>query len=137
MFPELTVDILQNLIMENLSLCPAAKRIGLIGSYARGQQKKNSDVDLIIDADNLDYREILSAFGMHVSDILDYRFNKRLEIVKYRLAKKRANEKPDSDLNWYYQEGYQQMLNEVKWIYERPSDFGEDKKLSCSRAEIL
>jgi len=136
-FPELTIDILQKVISDNLWVCPAIERVGIVGSYARGQQNKGSDVDLVIDADDSKFREILSAFGMRVSDILDYRFNKHLEIVRYSLVTKRAKEKPESDCNWYYQEGYRQMLEEVKWIYERPSDFGENKKLSGACTEVL
>ena len=76
-------------------------------------------MDLILDTDNDLFREALKSFGAYVSDVLDYQFNKRLEIVRYSLAVKRASEEPASIENWYYQEGYQQMLKEVRWIYER------------------
>ena len=118
-FPRLTMNILENIIKDGILLCPHVKRIGLIGSYARNQQHDNSDVDLILDTDNDLFREALKSFGTYVSDVLDYQFNKRLEIVRYSLALKRANEEPASIENWYYQEGYQQMLKEVRWIYER------------------
>jgi hypothetical protein len=69
---------------------------------------------------------MLADFGIRLSDFLDYHFNKRLEIVRYSLAVKRAKEKPASDFEWYYQEGYQQMLKEVVWIYERPNNIGQN-----------
>ena len=119
MFPELSVEALEKIILANLSLCPAIERVGLIGSYARGQQEKGSDVDLLIKAEDTEYSEMLSNFGLHISDILDYRYNKRLEIVRYSLALKRAENEPQAGKDWYFQEGYQQMLKEVVWLYER------------------
>ena len=118
-FPKLSINVLENIIKDGLSLCPHVNRIGLIGSYARNQQDNNSDVDLLLDADNDFFRDVLASFGTYVSDVLDYQFNKRLEIVRYSLAVKRASQEPTSIENWYYQEGYQQMLKEVRWIYER------------------
>jgi predicted nucleotidyltransferase len=128
-FPELTLEALKKIIAANLPACPAIEMVGLVGSYARGQQNKNSDVDLVVHTEDSRFGEMLSDFGMKVSDILDYRFNKRLEIIRYSLVVKRAKNAPESDLYWYFQDGYRQMLEEVKWLYERPCNFGKNREL--------
>lgn|GEM_PF-927100 len=135
-FPEFTVEILQRIIAKNLPLCPDIQRIGLVGSYARNSQNKNSDVDLVIDTDDSQFRQMLAGFGMRLSEILDYRFNKHLEIVRYSLVVKRAAGEPEAD-NWYYRDGYKQMLDEVIWLYERPDNFRQNRELLGACAKIL
>jgi len=62
---------------------------------------------------------ILDSFGEYVRHVLDYQFNKRLEIVRYGLALDRANREPRESETWFYRQGFEQMLNEVKWLYEK------------------
>lgn len=60
------------------------KRIGLFGSYVRGEQKKESDIDLVVEFD-------LSAFGnnfeglfdvfMDLSSYLEDLFRKKVDIL--------------------------------------------------------
>ena len=118
-YPELTIDILREIIKDGVELFPKINRVGLVGSYSRGQQKKTSDVDLIVDIEDSLFNEMLEKFGRFVSHILDYQFNKRLDIVRYNLAVERSNSDPEPKTLWYYREGYQRMLEEVKWLYER------------------
>jgi len=72
----------------------------------------------LVDIEDSLFSEMLGTFGSFVSYILDYQFNKRLEIVRYSLATERAVTEPKSSEFWYYKEGYEQMLREVKWLYE-------------------
>lgn len=117
-YPEITFEILKEIIKDGLALTCPIKRVGIVGSYARGDAKKTSDVDLLIDTDDAQFNEMLNTFGEFVSHTLDYQFNKKLDIVRYSLAIKRAAAPPETERVWYYQEGYQQMLQEVIWLYE-------------------
>jgi len=118
-YPELTLDIIKEIVDDGVKKCPAIKKVGLVGSFSRGEQRKTSDVDLLVDIEDSLFSEMLGTFGAFVSGVLDYQFNKRLEIVRYSLAAERAVTKPESLEFWYYKEGYEQMLKEAKWLYER------------------
>lgn len=118
-YRELTESILKKIILDGVEFSPSIKKVGLIGSYARNTQTKTSDVDLIIDIEDHLFNNMLSEFGRFVEHILDYQFNKKLDIVRYNLARKRAFEDCENLENWYFREGYEQMLREVRWLYER------------------
>ncbi len=55
------------------------KKIGLFGSYARGEQKKNSDIDILVELDKklslLDLAKIKKA--------LESKLNKNVDLVEY------------------------------------------------------
>ena len=55
------------------------KRAGIFGSYARGEQKKNSDIDLLIEpAKNMGF----GFFGMN--DMLEKKLGKKVHLVTYK-----------------------------------------------------
>jgi len=118
-YPELTLDIMREIVNDGVEKYPSIRRVALVGSFSRGEQRKTSDVDLLVDIEDSLFSEMLGTFGSFVSGVLDYQFNKRLEIVRYSLATERAVTKPESLEFWYYKEGYEQMLKEAKWLYER------------------
>ena len=118
-YPELTLDIIKEIIKDGVERYPDIERVGLAGSFSRKEQRKTSDVDLLVDIEDSLFSEMLETFGTFVSHILDYQFNKKLDIVRYSLALERSNKESESLELWYYKEGYMQMLKEVKWIYER------------------
>ena len=118
-YPVLTLSVLNEIIKDGLEQAPPIKRIGLIGSYAREEATHTSDVDLIIDTEPQHFEATLASFGNYVSYVLDSQFNKRLELVPLELAQERAVIEPPSIEKWYYRDGYRQMLQEVKWIYEK------------------
>lgn len=118
-YPTLTIDILKEIVADGIKLSPHIRRVGLIGSYARGDYNANSDIDLLLDVLNTYYDEVISNFGHFVERVLDYQFNKRLNIVRFTTAQNHAINAPSKEVFWYYQEGYQRMLQDVVWIYER------------------
>ena len=117
-YPELTLDIIREIVNDGVEKYPSIKRVGLVGSFARGEQRKTSDVDLLVDIEDSLFSEMLGTFGSFVSYILDYQSNIRLEIVRYSLATERAVTEPKPYEFWYHKEGYEQMLKEVKWLHE-------------------
>jgi len=89
------------------------KRIGIFGSYARGEQTKDSDIDILFDyyyknqydngIDNtLEYLDDLE------EDLRKYIGDKKIDFVSYRGVIKSDNE--------YLKDN---ILNEVIWLYER------------------
>ena len=118
--PKLTIPILKNIVTDAAKLSPHITAVGLVGSYARGQQQHCSDVDLIVKTDNsIKFQAILESFGEYVHHVLDYQFNKKLDLVRYDLVEERANRDPHENETWFYREGFTQMLNEVEWLYEK------------------
>lgn len=118
--PTLTIERLTCVIADAVALCPNIEAVGLVGSFAREEQTHCSDVDLLVKERNRgNFQEILESFGEYVRHILDYQFNKRLEIVRYDLAADRANRDPLPNETWFHREGFAQMLSEVKWLYEK------------------
>ena len=118
--PNLTIGILSAIVDDAAKFCPHVVAVGLVGSFARGGQVHSSDVDLILKVDCPDnFRKALENFGEHVRHVLDYQFNKRLDIVRYELVAERAGRDPHSNEMWFCREGFKKMLAEVKWLYER------------------
>ncbi len=82
----LAVEEIINLLKANKDVLEKykVKRIGLFGSYVRGEQKKKSDIDLVVEFD-------LSAFGkdfeglfdvfMDLSSYLEDLFGKKVDIL--------------------------------------------------------
>lgn len=60
------------------------KRIGLFGSYIRGEQKRDSDIDLVVEFDRemfgKDFKGLFDAF-MNVSSYIEGLFNRKVDIL--------------------------------------------------------
>ncbi len=52
------IDLLKSHVQE-IKACFGVKRIGLFGSFARGEQKKSSDIDLLVEFDKLTFRNFM------------------------------------------------------------------------------
>ena len=83
---------------------PSIKRVGLFGSYARGEENANSDIDILIDYDDTveDYIYNMGHFmediEQHISAKIDY-------VTLQGLMNSR-----DSNLK-------EHVLNEIQWLY--------------------
>ena len=96
-------------IISLASKYPSIKRVGIIGSYARGEQKKDSDIDLLYDYDE--------AEELSTDDILGY-----IEEIHDTLLE--ITQATKIDYVWY--KGViesdniifkNKILNDVKWVY--------------------
>jgi len=56
------------------------KRAGIFGSYARGEQKKNSDIDILIEVANKKF-SLLDQAGLEIE--LEKNLRKKVEILTY------------------------------------------------------
>lgn len=118
--PKLTIPIITQIVSDAAPESPSIKAVGIVGSFARGEETPYSDVDIIVKyIPDTAFQSILENFGAYVEHVLDYQFNRRLDVVRYDLAAYRAAMPPKNIENWYCQNSYTQMLKEVRWIYER------------------
>ena len=99
-------------IIEIISLAskyPSIKRVGIFGSYARGDQKKGSDIDILYDYDEADEQSTDDLLGYieEIHDIL-LKFTQaaKIDYVWYKGL-------IDSDNNIFKNK----VLNDVAWIY--------------------
>ena len=64
------------------------KRAGIFGSYARGEQKKNSDVDILVELNNS-----VSLFGfIGIKLELEKKLKKKVDLVEYTTIKQRIKD---------------------------------------------
>ncbi|MCL2225770.1 MAG: nucleotidyltransferase domain-containing protein [Defluviitaleaceae bacterium] len=118
--PKLTVNILVNILSDAIKLYPHIVAVGLVGSFARNEQRANSDVDILLKLNNEGkFQDALETFGEYVRQVLDYQFNKRVDIVRYDRACDCSTREPKPNEVWFCRESFAQMLREVVWLYER------------------
>ncbi len=80
------------------------KKIGLFGSFARGEQKKNSDIDFLIEFD-------LSRFGenfnglyesfLNLSDCLESIFERKVELITKESLSPYIKPYIEKDILWH------------------------------------
>ena len=86
-----TLDEIKNLITEHKKILNEkykVKKIGVFGSYARGEQKKGSDLDIIIEFKNEESIGGLEFVGL-MTDLEEY-FEKILGIKPHLASKRQA-----------------------------------------------
>ena len=59
-------------------------RAGLFGSYARGEETKNSDVDLLVEIN--DNRSLTEVIGLKL--LLEKRLKRKVDLVEYNTIRK-------------------------------------------------
>ena len=59
-------------------------RAGVFGSYARGDYKKNSDIDLLVEIN--DKKMSLLGF-IHIKNILEESLGRKVDLVEYKLIR--------------------------------------------------
>lgn len=65
------------------------KRASLFGSYARGEQQKTSDIDLLIE---LPKKKITLFDYFTIKEELSNKLNKKVDLIQYHLIKPRLKE---------------------------------------------
>ena len=64
-------------------------KAGIFGSYARGEQKKKSDVDILVEIDD----DNMSLLGfIRLKNILERALKKKIDLVEYSLIRKELRE---------------------------------------------
>ena len=58
----------------------SVKRAGVFGSYARGKQKKNSDVDILVEVNDKGF-SLIDLVKLKI--LLEKRLNKKVDLIEY------------------------------------------------------
>ena len=95
--------------IELASKYPIINRVGVFGSYARGEQTENSDLDILFDYTSIDENSVL--------EILDYRDELSRELEKLNLEFDYVSYKGVIDSN--DNKTKKRILSEVIWLYEQ------------------
>ena len=66
------------------------KKAGIFGSYARGEQKKNSDVDILVEINN-DKLSLLDFVGIKLE--IEDAIGKKIDLVEYSTIKLRIKDR--------------------------------------------
>ena len=65
-------------------------RAGIFGSYARGEQKKDSDIDIVVEISD----KHMSLLGfIHIKNEIEEALGKRVDLVEYEALKPRLRER--------------------------------------------
>ena len=75
--------------IKKILIAKGIKRAGIFGSYARNEQKKNSDIDILIETPNN-----FSLFDfVGLKQELEKVLKKKVDLVDYRIIKERLKER--------------------------------------------
>jgi len=109
-----TKRILTRIISDCAAMCGTIKRIGVTGSYARGDYAPNSDIDLVLDNGFNQLDEGALSMSLRIKKILYDQFRKETDFILYSTILK-SKEQPKG---LYEQMGYQQMYEDLIWLWE-------------------
>src|SRR3989344_3172563 len=69
-------------------------RAGIFGSFARGEQKEKSDVDILVEIND----DNMSLLGfIRLKNLIEKALNKKIDLVEYSLIRKELRERILSD----------------------------------------
>ena len=88
---------------------PSIIRMGVFGSYARGDQTQDSDIDIIYDYDDTMMDDMLDCI-----EAINDRVQKKIDFVAYYLLFRKNMDAYDISFR-------DTVLREVVWVYDRDS----------------
>ena len=100
-------------ILNNFENKNAVKKIGVFGSFARGDYTKDSDVDLVIDYNYARDDIIEDAFKFinfigEIRETFKNRYNRETDIVEFKVLERKENsflkEEVDREIVWIYEQ---------------------------------
>ena len=94
-------------VIQQAAKYPSIVRMGVFGSYARGDQTQESDIDIIYDYDATMIDDMLDCI-----EEIDSRFEKKIDFVAYYLLFRKNMDEYDVSFR-------DNVLREVVWIYDK------------------
>ena len=100
-------------ILNNFENKNAVKKIGVFGSFARGDYTKDSDIDLVIDYNYAKTDIIEDTFKFinfigKIREIFKSRYNRETDIVEFKALEWKENrllrEELDKEIVWIYEQ---------------------------------
>jgi predicted nucleotidyltransferase len=80
---------------QEIKACFGVKRIGLFGSFARGEQKESSDIDVLVEFEKPTFRNF-----MDLSFYLEDLFGRRVDLVTVKGLHPRIRPYVEKDVIW-------------------------------------
>jgi len=106
------------IINDSAPLSATLRRVGIVGSYARGSETNDSDVDLVFDVNGVLIDEAVLSAGLKIKSILGNQFQKEIDIINYDTILNRTNGE-NSGLHALEIEGYMKMRDEIRWLWRK------------------
>jgi uncharacterized protein len=88
------IDLIRSHTNE-IKTCFGVKRIGLFGSFARGEQKESSDIDILVEFEKPTFRNF-----MHLSFYLEDLFQRKVDLVTVKGLHPRIRPYVEKDVVW-------------------------------------
>ncbi len=88
------IDLLKSHAQE-IKACFGVKRIGLFGSFARGEQKEASDIDVLVEFEKPTFRNF-----MDLSFYLEDLFGRKVDLVTVKGLHPRIRPYVEKDVIW-------------------------------------
>jgi len=88
------IDLLKSHVQE-IKACFGVKRIGLFGSFARGEQKESSDIDVLVEFEKPTFRNF-----MDLSFYLEDLFGRKVDLVTVKGLHPRIRPYVEKDVIW-------------------------------------
>jgi predicted nucleotidyltransferase len=114
---DLDLDIIKKIVKDTFYAVNGLKRVGIVGSYARGDYSSASDVDLVFDTESEQSNDKLTDAYTSIKIILADQFNAGFDAVRYQTVLRRL-ENPEN-LTEKRELGYRKMIEDLIWIWER------------------
>jgi predicted nucleotidyltransferase len=80
---------------QEIKACFGVKRIGLFGSFARGEQKESSDIDVLVEFEKPTFRNF-----MDLSFYLEDLFGRKVDLVTVKGLRPRIRPYVEKDVIW-------------------------------------
>ena len=88
------IDLLRS-HTKDIKACFGVKRIGLFGSFSRGEQKETSDIDILVEFEKPTFRNF-----MDLSFYLEDLFHKKVDLVTVKGLHPRIRPYVEKDVIW-------------------------------------
>ena len=111
----ISLTVLKEIISDTtIKTSSSLKRIGITGSYARGDYTERSDIDLVFDIEGPTMDAPTLEAGITIKSIISDQFGHDVDIIIYGGILEKIEQKDISLVLL----GYKQMLEDLKWIWE-------------------
>ena len=113
----LTISTINRIVNDIAPTSATLTRVGIIGSYATGENTSESDVDLVFDTGGKLIDEAVMTAGLQIKAILSDQFNTQTDIVNYHTILNKCNN--DKCCHHLETLGYKHMLESLIWIWRK------------------
>lgn len=89
-------------------------KVGLVGSYARGDFNNDSDIDFVFHMNEKDEEDVMLDLGIRLENIFNTQFNKDVDIIIHDWIDRRQKKSTEPIEKF----GYEQMKKDLVWLWE-------------------